>query len=282
MKKITFTLVFIMSCCTLNLSAQQCDNTLPISENFDDSSVIGVCWNLMDQDGDGKNWYWREYGSSYGGYKCLTSRSWSSSSGNLNPDNWIYSYAVDLTSFNTNDDIYVSWKIRAENATFAHEYYTIYASTSNKISDFEASDVKLGEFADDIGAAGKFVTRNLDVSSLAGNMIYIAFRHQNIEGSQFLINIDDVVISNSLLSNDEFEPNSFKHFYNNTTKELTLKSDSNNLSNVVLYNTFGQEILSKDLFKSEETINLSSFNKGIYIAKIMIGETFKTIKILKQ
>jgi hypothetical protein len=82
---------------TFNLIAQ-CDDTLPILEDFTDSSVIGVCWNVIDADGDGNNWCCREYGASYGGYKCLTSRS-SSSTGYLNPDNWIIYYPIDLTSY---------------------------------------------------------------------------------------------------------------------------------------------------------------------------------------
>ena len=179
---------------TLNISAQSCDDTLPITENFD-TDVIDVCWNIIDGDGDNFNWYWKEYNSSNGGHKCLTSRSWVSSQGGLNPDNWIYSYAIDLTPYSTSENLEVTWKVRAENTNLAHEYYTLYAATGNQISDFESSSVFLGEYVDDAGGAGVFVTRSLDLSSLAGNMVYLAFRHENISGSQFNINIDDVSIS---------------------------------------------------------------------------------------
>ena len=266
---------------TLNISAQSCDDTLPITENFD-TDVIDVCWNIIDGDGDNFNWYWKEYNSSNGGHKCLTSRSWVSSQGGLNPDNWIYSYAIDLTPYSTSENLEVTWKVRAENTNLAHEYYTLYAATGNQISDFESSSVFLGEYVDDAGGAGVFVTRSLDLSSLAGNMVYLAFRHENISGSQFNINIDDVSVSTSLLGIDDFQANSFKHYYNTTTDVLTLDSRNTPIKNIEIYNILGQQVLNKKLSNSEENLVLSNLTDGIYIAKILIDKTYKTIKFLKQ
>ncbi|WP_223548087.1 T9SS-dependent choice-of-anchor J family protein [Aestuariivivens sp. NBU2969] len=258
----------------------QCDDTLPVTETFDDSSVIGVCWNVSDEDGDGNNWYWREYGATYGGYKCLTSRSWSSSQGNLDPDNWVYSHAIDLTGFNTSDNIEVTWKIRGENASFAHEYYTMYAATGNQISDFTSSPVKISEYADEVGAAGVFVTRNLDISSLAGNMVYLAFRHENISGSQFILNLDDVSISTSLLSNEEFNDFNFKHYYNKDSSTLIIENNSN-LENIQLYDILGKLVLNKNLSQTKESVDLSNLNKGVYIVKVKVENNYQTFKVMK-
>ena len=265
---------------TLNLNAQ-CDSTLLITENFSDSNVVDVCWNLVDQDGDGWNWYWRDYGSYYGGHKCLTSRSWNSSELALFPDNWIYSYAINLTSFNSNDDITLSWKVRGELASLSHEYYTVYAATNNQISAFESSPVKRGEYADDVGGTGVFVTRTLDISSLAGNIVYIAFRHHN-SSDQLSINIDEVSVSTALLGVDDFETNSFKHYYNTNTDVLTLKSFKSALDSVEIYNILGQNVLNRSLSQTNENINLSTLKDGIYIARITIDNSTKTIKFLKQ
>ncbi len=280
MKKLLFFACIISY--AFNLSAQ-CDDTLPILEDFNDSStVIGVCWNIFDGDGDGINWFWQEYNSSNGGHKCLTSRSWVLSQGGINPDNWIYSYAIDLTSYSTSDDLEVSWKVRAEIAGLAHEYYTLYAATGNLISDFESSSVFLSEYVDEAGGAGVFVTRSLDVSSLAGNMVYLAFRHQNISGWQFNINIDDVSISNSTLGIDDFQVNSFKYYYNTNTDVLILKSSNSALDSVEIYNILGQNVLNRSLSQSTETVNLSTLKDGIYIARIKIDNSVKTIKFLKH
>ena len=47
---------------------------------------------------------------------------------------------------------------------FAHEFYTIYAATSNSTSALQSSPVKRGEYVDEVGGAGVFVTRSLDIS----------------------------------------------------------------------------------------------------------------------
>ena len=178
---------------TFNLNAQ-CDSTLPISENFDDASVIDLCWNLIDGDNDQNNWYWWEYSEFYGGYKCLASNSFYTSTGSLTPDNWIISYPIDLSSYSASDNITISWKVRGELAGFAHEYYTIYAATNNSLSAFESSSVKRGEYVDEVGGDGVFVSRTLNISTLAGNTAYIAFRHHN-STNEYNINIDDVSIT---------------------------------------------------------------------------------------
>lgn len=265
---------------TFNLSAQ-CDSTLPVSESFTESNVVDVCWNLIDQDGDGYDWYWKEYSSTYGGYKCITSKSYSTSAGILNPDNWIISYPIDLTSFSTNENIEISYKVRGELIGYAHENYTIYASIGNQTSDFESSSIKRTEFVDEVGGEGNFVTRTLDISPLAGNMVYFAFRHHN-SSNQWVINIDDVFISTALLGIDDLQKDSFKQYYDIASHNLTLKSNTSALNEIELYNILGQRVLNKNLSNSEESINLSYLKNGIYIGKVRIDNQIQSFKFIKK
>ena len=265
---------------TFNLSAQ-CDDTLPVMEDFTDPNVINICWNLMDEDGDSNDWYWWEYSAFYGGHKVIASNSFYTSSGALTPDNWIISHAIDLTSFSTSETITLSWKVRGELVGFAHEYYTIYAATGDQISNFTSSPVNRGEYVDEVGGEGVFVTRSLDVSSLAGNTAYIAFRHHN-STNEYNINIDDVSVSTGTLGIDDNQANSFKHYYNTNTDVLTLKSFTSALDSVEIFNILGQNVLNKSLSQTNETLNLSSLKDGIYIARINIDNRTKTIKFLKQ
>ena len=280
MKKLLL-LMSIVSC-SYNLKAQSCNSSLPVMETFD-SNTIGVCWQIDDEDGDGFNWYWRDYGSYYGGYKCLTSRSWSSSSLALNPDNWVISHEIDLTTYNTSDNIQLSWKVRGEKVSYSHEYYTIYAATGTSITDFEASSVKRGEYADVVGADGVFVTRTLDISQLAGNIVYIAFRHHN-STDQFIINIDDVMINSSSLGLgvEDFNKENFNFFYSKDSKALSVKSSNNPLSSIKIYNILGQSVVNKKLSGYDESLNLSSLVDGMYIAQVEIDNTIKSIKFLKR
>lgn len=199
MKKLLF--LFLTALCAFNINAQSCDSTLPISETFDNPSIVDVCWNTIDQDGDGNNWYWWEYSSVYGGHKVISSNSFYTSTGALTPDNWIVSNAIDLRSLPSGSDVELSWKVRGELAGFAHEYYTVYAATGNTVSALQSSPVKRGEYVDEVGGNGVFTTRKLNLSSLAGNIVYIAFRHHN-SSNQYNINIDDVAVYEGGTSNE--------------------------------------------------------------------------------
>ena len=279
MKK--FILFTFITAFAFNTSAQ-CDSNLPISENFDDSNVVDVCWNLIDQDGDTKNWRWREWNSANGGYRCIESTSFNTSDGAQTPDNWIISYPIDLTSFNSNDNITLSWKVRGEYVGFAHEYYTIYADTNNGIPDFESSPIKRGEYVDEVGGEGVFATRSLDISSLVGETVYIAFRHHN-STNQFNINIDDVTVErSSTLGIDDLQQHSFKHYYNAYTDILTLDSSDAPMNAIVVYNILGQAVLNEKLHQTEETISLSSLNDGIYIIQVNLNGIDKTFKFIKS
>lgn len=277
MKKLLLTICIIGW--SYNTNAQ-CDSNLPVSDNFD-TDKIGVCWNVIDNDGDTNNWYWWQYSSYYGGHKVISSNSYYTSSGALTPDNWIISHPIDLTSYSPSDNIELSWKIRGELAGFSHEYYSIYAATNNQTSSFISSSVKRSEYVDEVGGAGAFVTRTLDVSALAGNMIYVAFRHHN-STNQYNINIDDVTVSSSALGIEDFNKENFKYYYSPESKNLILKSTSMPISSVKIYNLLGQNVINRTLSDTDEHIDMSGIVDGVYIAQVEINNSTKAFKILKQ
>ena len=273
MKKITFILLVLGF--SLN-SKSQCYNSLPITEDFNDSNVINVCWDLIDNDGDTYNWFVDNLEGNNG----LRSNSYQSGIGNLSPDNWIISQAIDLTSL-SGANIELNYRVRAFSVTFDKERYTVYAATGNQISDFESSSLSMFDNLDNSDASGAWGNRTFNVSALAGNIIYIAFRHHFSVG-QNSINLDDVSISTASLGIDNADNIPFKHYYNSNSKELTLKSSSLPMDNIALYNILGQNVLNKTLSQTEETIDLSTLNKGIYIGQVSFDNVVKTIKFVKQ
>ncbi|MGB1211345.1 MAG: T9SS type A sorting domain-containing protein [Lacinutrix venerupis] len=85
------------------------------------------------------------------------------------------------------------------------------------------------------------------------------------------------------LSTEEFElNNSISHFYNTDTNNLTLTSSTLPFSSVELYSILGQQVLSKKLSQTNESLNLSHLNDGIYIAKVSIEGKTETIKFVKK
>ncbi|WP_242132179.1 T9SS-dependent choice-of-anchor J family protein [Aestuariivivens marinum] len=255
----------------------QCDDTLPVLETFD-TDVINVCWDIEDQDGDSNSWSWWEFSSYYGGHKVIASYSFS----NLTPDNWVKSHAIDLTSFAPGDNITLTWKVRGELSYAAHEYYTVFAATGNQINDFMSSPVQRSEYTDEVGGAGVFVNRDIDISSLAGNMVYVAFRHHNTT-DQSAINIDELSITTAgSLGMEDLDNNSFKHYYNRDNDVLTLKSSTKAINNVEIFNILGKKVFSKKLIGYEETLNLSTFKDGVYIARVGFEDGSRSIKFIKH
>jgi len=200
----------------------------------------------------------------------------------LNLDNCIISHPIDLNSYSNADNIILSCKVRGELIGFSHEYYSIYAATTSDITDFESSPVKRGEYVDDVGGEGVFITRTLDLSSLAGEIVYIAFRHHN-SSNQYSINIDDVEIKpNGTLGIDDYQQNSFKHYYNANTDILTIDSTDIPMDAIQVYNILRQQVLSKNLTNPEELINLSFLKDGIYIGKVRVDNNIQSFKFIKQ
>ena len=190
MKKLL--LLACIICYTFNLNAQ-CDSTLPISENFSDATAIEFCWDFIDSDGDGYGWHIVNLDGNPG----LVSESYTGATGSLTPDNWVITNAIDLTSYNTSSNVKLDWKVRTPDWSFDQERYTVYVATGNKISDFLESPMSVFENLDNSDAAGlSYANRSLDISSLAGNIVYVAFRHW-ASVFQNQINIDDVAISAS-------------------------------------------------------------------------------------
>lgn len=74
--------------------------------------------------------------------------------------------------------------------------------------------------------------------------------------------------------------NNFSYFVD-ANNNLNLNADLS-FKNIEISNLLGQNIISKQLSNTSESINLSELNTGIYIASIQIDNSFKTIKIVKR
>ena len=71
------------------------------------------------------------------------------------------------------------------------------------------------------------------------------------------------------------------NYYIATNSQLVINA-STSLENIQLYNLLGQEVISKKLSNTNETINIESLDTGIYIAKVSIQGKSKSFKIVKN
>ena len=122
------------------------------------------------------------------------------------------------------------------------------------------------------------------VSGLTGpTTTRLAFRYWVTDGgsqgeNSDYIGIDTLEINGILSVSDE----SFNNFnYHITNNQLVINANTS-LKNIELYNLLGQEVFSKSLSNTNETINIASLETGVYVAKVSINGKSKSFKIVKN
>lgn len=245
------------------------------SDDFNDEDVSD--WTRYDEDGDGNFFADLFVVEDTNGNPVtpisIISRSWQGVP--LTPDNWIVSPAIDLTS--ASSGLELSWKVQAAAATWDLEKYSVYVGTSSDITDLENATVTFTEIYDDPDNLGTQYDRSIDLSSLAGEIVYVAFRHHDVTDQDFL-SIDDVMITGVLaVGTNEFK--GFKHFVANGQLNLSANTA---MERVALYNMLGQEVVSQKLASNNETVSIAGLQSGVYIATVSIEGASKTFRIVKN
>ncbi|MGC4129733.1 MAG: GEVED domain-containing protein [Bergeyella sp.] len=159
------------------------------SDNFDDEDISD--WTLYDEDGDGYEWETVNLGTGY--TAAIASYSYDNATATaLNPNNYIVSPAINLSAASS---AILKFKVKAQDPSYPHETYSVYAATTNSVSAFLANGPLLTQDAADNGTGGVFYDKTVDLSSFAGQaQVYIAFRHYN-SYDMFSLHIDDVSVS---------------------------------------------------------------------------------------
>ena len=174
----------ILLCCALIASHLYFGQAqIYFSEDF--SGGLGQ-FTSTDVDGDGEEWGTVDRGDGQG--NVATSASWTSATGPLTPDNWLISSAIDLTA--ATGTLYLEWKVRAQDQSWADEYYSVYVGTTGTVAALTASATN---FSETVGTSSGYMNRSLDVSAFAGQTIYIGVRHHNVT-DMFYLNVDDFTI----------------------------------------------------------------------------------------
>lgn len=133
-------------------------STFPYVQDF---AAAPACWDTIDADGDGYNW------SLISG--AVHSASYENYVGALTPDNWLITPQFQLAA-NTNYE--VTWNADPQDVLYPAEHYGLYVSTTT--ADTTAFTL-LQEWT--LTDAGHVPV--VDLSTYAGQTIYLAFRHWN-------------------------------------------------------------------------------------------------------
>jgi len=147
------TTVDVIDCSTIT--------TLPYATDFSTAATMG-CWNAVDANNDGSTWYI---------YPGLGVVNWSvnnQTGDSISQNDYLVSPAIALPSGN----IELKWSCNLGNASYPGDKYSVYVSTTgSNVSDFTT------ELFTETLTTGDEVDHIVDLSSYAGQTVYIAFRH---------------------------------------------------------------------------------------------------------
>lgn len=84
------------------------------------------------------------------------------------------------------------------------------------------------------------------------------------------------------LSATSFKKQVFAHFYNSTSQELNLFTQTNPFQKIIIYDYSGRQVYQQNLKNTEEQVSLSSLAAGGYIAKIAMNNQLQSFKFVKK
>ena len=251
MKKI-FTLFVALFAMTFFANAQYL-----LQEGFEGDDVPSG-WTLIDNDGDGANWYvLNNSQSSGGGFVVhsgeghITSASWASAA--LTPDNWLITPAINLVANST-----LTFWVAGQDPDWAAENYGVFLSTTGTtVNDF---GVELMTGTSD----GTMTQQSVNLAPYTGQTVYIAFRHYNIT-DMFRINLDDVEIS---LGNNIANAESNVNIYPIPANTMVNVDANSNINNIEIYTISGQKVGDFSANGRTTSINTENLSAGMYMMKI--------------
>ncbi|QTE22402.1 T9SS type A sorting domain-containing protein [Polaribacter cellanae] len=97
--------------------------------------------------------------------------------------------------------------------------------------------------------------------------------------------LDDIVWSSSATAgiNNLALEKEILAFPTITKDHINIKTASNNIQNINVYNVSGQKVIqNKNINKQEYLLDISTLSKGIYFVKVKSNKNVKDIKIIKQ
>jgi hypothetical protein len=239
-------------------------NTI-LFEDFNDGFPAG--WQTIDEDGLAPyndpavnfitdSWVMHEDYDTLGiNDSILISNSWFETAGTA--DNYIVLPALALGTYGN----YISFDCKSKDQTYPDDFEILYSSSN--LNDFTSNPV----IFDSVGPSyWTNYTVSLDSAGIAGETVYLAFRHNAHD--QFILEIDNIkVFTESPMGIANKETNEIS-FYPNPAKEyLTIKG----LSEITSYSISdinGKLIQNGTAFNN---INLENITKGFYF--LTIGNT---------
>ena len=211
--------------------------------------------------------------------------SWNGSA--YTPDNLLITDAIDLTS--VSGSVELTFDVRSGSDTsYFSEHYAVYVTTSLTPTDITSATPVIEETLDMSHAQG-LVGKTADISSFAGQTVYLAFRHYNCT-DQWFIGIDNISVHGPQGGGngvEEFELLSGLALYPNpANNELNLRIESakSGFATINIMNMVGSVVRTVEnqtlgTGNNNFSIAIDDLPSGSYFVNVMMDGVVKTSKL---
>jgi hypothetical protein len=192
---------------------------------------------------------------------------------------------------------------RIDASTFTHVHFDFYTDADDLVG--KVFNIKLVDWAGnetDAGSTGlevifntgtnpalqsnEWVSVDVDITNLGG-MVLGNLTRSDVAQLHITSNLDNVWYDNFYLYKDaplsieDFVTNEIYVFPNPSSNQWTIQSNDK-VTNLQLFDIRGKRVMASQPNANEFSIDASQLNAGIYLAKISIGNSTQTIKLIKK
>jgi len=257
------------------------------AEDFEGESFPPEGWTLINSDNDSYNWQMLDIEEAgYNSLQCAASASYMNNVGALTPDNYLITPALQLQ---TGAEYIMNYYISAQDPAYCAEHYAVLVSTSGtNTNDFMLL------LEETLGSAA-YEMRTINLSSYAGQTVYLAFRHFNVT-DMYWIKLDQIEINRTLSENDHvplvtataLKGNYPNPFNPTTTIAFDLKQDDQVM--IDIFNVKGQKVrtlINDFMKKGQHSVQWNGKDdqgkmagSGIYFYSMRSGKYTSTRKMI--
>lgn len=220
-------------------------------------------WTAIDEDGDGNNWLMDEYESEV----YLISESWKDDTP-LNPENYLFSPAIDLTGYTT---VRVEYFIAAAGSDYYEEHYKCVVAENPDVASANDGEILIEETLTAEESGGVWAQRDFDISSFAGQTIYLGWVHYNCT-DMYKLMLDSVTVyavdNTGMDLQDEV---TFTFFPNPAQDQITLRYSGTEKAKAEIYTLNGQLIRRMEHIGNNAIITVADLPAGTYILRVDNG-----------
>ena len=241
---------------------------VPYSQNFESATVPNLPACTSQQNVGTGNLWTVVNNPGYGFTTNALRYSWNSSSA---ANVWFFTNGVNLVGGTT---YRISYDYGSASSFYVERLRVSYGSSASAagMTDLLAEHPNVVNNVTPINNVVEFTPGTSGVYYFGFNAYSIA--------DQFNLYVDNILVEVALSSNT-FDNNNFM-VYPNPVKDVLNLSYTSEISTVRVMNMLGQEVISRKLNSANAQVDMSQLSAGTYIVNVTIGDTVKTIKVVKQ